>query len=227
MGKAISEEGKCRENRGTGTKESYKPWIKIREVNSLGVSSSYPDWKHHRMVELLSRAELAYYLLLRWNDDVDDIREQFPLDLETTNSIANQLGFRPMHNGRKHMTTDMLITKIDGSEFAVSIKSNRKAFCKTDRKVELQMIEYYYWKQKGIPWTVLYKEDINMVEFENIKDVVSYYNLTRVPDEIGLAKYLIAHKYITVDMKSHIDYRQLVEVLKEDEIWKRYSYMLD
>lgn len=226
MGKAISEEGKLRENRGTGTKESYKPWIKIREINSIGVSTSFPDWKHGRMVQLLSRGELAYYLLLRWNDDVDDIREQFPLDIERTDAIAEKLGFRKKRNGKYRMTTDMLVTMIDGSLFAVSINNTRADLKKSDRKVELQMIEYYYWKSLGVPWKILYKEDINSIEVENIMDIVSYYNMKTVPDEIGLVKYLIAHKYILVDLKSPIDYKQLIEAVKEDEIWKKYSYML-
>lgn len=228
MGKAISEEGKLKENRGKGTKASYKPWNKIREINSLGVSTSFPDWKHGRMVELLSRGELAYYLLLRWNDNVDDIREQFPLNLKITNSIAKQLGFRAMHKGNKRMTTDMVLTMADGSLAAISIKSSREDFKKNERTIELQMIEYYYWKSLGIPWTVLYKEDVNPIEVENIMDVVSYYNMTKVPDEIGLVKYLIAHKYIIVDMKMHIDYKQLINALKEEkDIWMKYSCMLD
>ena len=99
MGRAISEEGRRLEGRGTGTGALYKPWIKCRELNSTGVATSFPDWKHGRMVELLSQAELWWYVVLRWDDDVIDIREQFPLDKERTDGIARRYGFRLFAGG--------------------------------------------------------------------------------------------------------------------------------
>ena len=227
MGISVTEDRKLKENRGTGTHENYKPWVKIREFNSIGTACSYPDWKHGRMIQLLSQAELGYYLKLRWSDNVEDIREQFPLDLDTTTRIARSLGVRPMQNGRKRMITDFLVSLSNGSYIACSIEATREALKSNKRNVELHMIEYNYWKSKGIPWKVLFKEDLNPIEISNIKDIVSYYNMERVPDEIGLAKYLLAHKVITTDICNEIDFREFVSVLKENEIWKLYSYMLD
>ena len=217
MGKRISEDGKVKEGRGLGTGASYKPWIKIRELNSSGTASSFPDWKHGRMVDLLSQAELWAYLTIRWNDSVTDIREQYPIDLATTNSIARRLGFRPAGNGRTRMTTDLLVSMEDGKTVAVSAKAERKDLEEKKKKMELLAIEYEYWKSYGIPWQIMFKEDLNPIEIRNIRDAVSCYDIRKVTDEFSFVRHLIARKIITVDMTQPIDYREIIEKLKGDE----------
>jgi hypothetical protein len=49
----ISEKSKRRELRGTGEGAKYRPWIRIRELNSTGTTVNIIDWKHGRAVELL------------------------------------------------------------------------------------------------------------------------------------------------------------------------------
>ena len=44
----ISEKGKQKEKRGLGVGPDYKPYIKVREFNSLGTCSNYVDWKNQR-----------------------------------------------------------------------------------------------------------------------------------------------------------------------------------
>ena len=86
----ITEKGKLRQNRGTGHHETYKPWIMAAEFNSQGTCSEIVDWKHGRSIQLLSQGEAAAYYLLRWNDDIDDIREQYPLEIKTTLLLAKE-----------------------------------------------------------------------------------------------------------------------------------------
>lgn len=214
MGRRISEDGKIKEGRGLGTGASYKPWIKIRELNSSGTASSFPDWKHGRMVELLSQAELWAYLKIRWNDSVADIREQYPIDLAKTNSIARKFGFRPAGNGQTRMTTDLLVSMDDGRTIAVSVQAERKGLADNRRRMEILAIEYEYWKACGIPWLIMFKEDLVPVEIRNIRDVVSCYDYRKVVDEFSFVRHLIARKIITVDMTKPIDYRGLFEQLK-------------
>ena len=221
MGKAISEAGKMREGRGTGTGASYLPWIKIRELNSIGTATSFPDWKPGRAIELLSQAELWWYAKLRWQDDVVDIREQFPLELELTNSIARNNGIRPAQNGLKHMTTDLLVTMVDGSEIAFSVKTDRGTLKDNRRTVELQYVECRYWVSKGVTWKILFKEDLNPVEIRNILDVVTCHDIARVHDDFSYVRHLISHKHVTIDMTKPIDYRTIIEGLKEAGEWKR------
>lgn len=227
MGIAISEEGKLKEMRGTGHGASYKPWIKIREINSSGTASSFPDWKHGRMIELLSQAELWFYHVLRWNDDVEDIREQFPLDLDETTEIARNIGFRPAMNGMKRMTTDLLVTMKDGTEAAFSVKASRDDIRNNRRAMELQMIEMEYWKRKGIRWGMLFKEDLDVQMIRNIMDAVTCYEASRVHDEFSLIRHLIANKLIIVDMGKPIEYVRILKELKEGGEWTRYAYMLE
>ena len=89
----ITEEGKLKQNRGTGTGADYIPWIRAREFNSKGTASTFADYKHGREIQVLSQGELYYYYLLRWQDDVVDIREQYPLDFEETIKIADEMGW--------------------------------------------------------------------------------------------------------------------------------------
>ena len=211
----ITEEGKLREKRGTGTGADYKPWIKIREVNSLGTASTVIDYKTGRAVELLSQGEVYYYYMLRWDDTVEDIREQFPLDLEKTLDIADQLNVRHPRNRSTRMTTDLLVTRVDGSLEAYCIKSDRSVF--TDlRTCEKLCIEKLYWELQGISFHICLTEDVtkdkvNEAFVQNIMDVVSCYDPSRIQDAHGMIRYLIAHKKISVEMSTHpLDYMTLI-----------------
>lgn len=206
-----TENGKLREGRGTGTGADYKPWIKIREVNSLGTASTVMDYKTGRPVELLSQGEVYYYYILRWDDTVEDIREQFPLELDRTLEIADQLGIKHPHNRSTRMTTDLLVTRTNGTLEAYSIKTDRSVLEK-EREREKLFLEKLYWESKGIPFHICLKEDVNLVYVQNIMDVVSCYDPSRVQDAHGMIRYLIAHKKISVDMMSSLlNYKMLID----------------
>ena len=136
----ITEEGRLRRGRGTGEGKDYKPWLENREVNSMGTASEVIDYKTGRQVHLLSQGEVYWYYLLRWRDDVTDIREQFPLELEMTVEISRKLGFRHPYNEKTRMTTDMLITKTDGTYEAYSVKTD-KSVLDNARNIEKLYIE--------------------------------------------------------------------------------------
>ena len=206
----ISEEGKIREGRGTGTGAAYKPWIKIRELNSIGTASNVIDWKHGRQMELLSQAEVWWYYVLRWDDNVQDIQEQYPLSLDATLAICDRFCFVHPANRKTRMTTDFLVTYRDGSRKAISIKTDRSVL-DDPRMVEKQSIEKTYWEAAGIPFQILYKEDLTRRHVQNIKDVVCCYDASRVADDIGKLRYLIAHKKIEVDLEAKLDYQALVK----------------
>ena len=218
----ITEAGKRREGRGKGHGANYKPWIKIREFNSAGTAANVVDWKHGRTTQLLSQGEEWYYYVLRWDDNVTDIREQFPLfEPEDTVRIADAFGFRHPKDRNTTMTTDMLVDYADGHQEAVSIKDSRKdvdyKLAKTEfemnramRTAEKLLIEKKYWAEKGIIWKLLYKEDLDPQYVNNIRRIVVYYDENKVHDDISRVKHLIATKQITVDLFKPIDYRELV-----------------
>lgn len=215
----ITEEGKIKNGRGTGTGVEYKPWIKIRELNSKGTASNIIDWKNGRQIELLSQAEVWWYYVLRWDDNVIDIREQYPLVLDITLAICDECGFVHPANRKTRMTTDFLVDYCDGNRKAFSVKADR-AVLDNPREVEKQFIEKEYWNKAGIPFQILYKEDLSRQFVMNIKDIVYCYDANRVADDIGKLRYLIAHKKITVDLNTKLDYQALTKLyVKRIERW--------
>lgn len=193
----------------------YIPWIRAAELNSTGTASNLVDWKHGRALELLSQGEKWLYLILRWNDRVVDIREQFPLDIDETNAIADELGVKRADRGKTHMTTDLLVTLDDGSLRAYSVKANAAAL--TDRCCELLAVEKTYWQRHKVPWRNVLKTELNRVYARNIESVVQYYKVDDSGHPINRLKHLIATKQICVDMKSApLDYRALVKEYLDD-----------
>ena len=68
-----------KDGRGDGELSSYKPWLTVRDLSSLGRSHRVYDHKTKRTHHLLSNLELAIFLILEWNLLIQDMREQFPL----------------------------------------------------------------------------------------------------------------------------------------------------
>lgn len=212
----VSEKTKIKEGRGMGHGRDYKPWITVKEFGSSGVRSAFPDWKHGRMIQCLSQAERNVYIKMRWDDRVIDIREQYPLDIEETDSIAERLGFKPCNNGLTHMTTDFLVDIDDGSHIAISVKKNRKAL-EDERTKEKLTIEYYYWTERNIPFSVVFEEEaVNPVEVRNIHDVIGCYNAVNIRDDIGRLRHRIARKEILADMTKEINYDELMTKYLEE-----------
>lgn len=212
MGRWATDNRRIREKRGTGEYENYIPWAKIGDFRNTGTSSIVPDYKTGRSVHLFSRGELYVWHLLRWNDEIVDIREQYPMDLSETLKIAEKLEM--MHptqqdGSSKVMTIDFLVTYFDGHMEAISVKPDHKSLQKP-RKIEIATIEKLYWQTKGVEYSIYVKEDLDMTYVHNIMDVVQMYNINDVYDDIGYLRHLIATKVIEVDMHKPLNYRQIL-----------------
>lgn len=104
-----------KEGYGQGEGSSYKPWLRVQDVSSLGRSRKTPGIKSGRLHHTLSDLEYHYLLLLEFSDEVIDIREQFPLLATTTaRDIAAEMGIRyPMYVGTQVpfvLTSDFCVT---------------------------------------------------------------------------------------------------------------------
>lgn len=214
----VTEQRKIKEGRGTGTGANYKPWIYVRELKSNGTSSEPIDWTNGRTCQLLSQGEKYLWYYLRWNDSVKNIYEQYPMNLDATNSIALNSGIKPMFNGRRHMTSDFYVEYQDGHFEVFSIKESRRVL-EDERTVELQFVEMQYWEQLGIPWHLTYKEDFNQIYVQNIEIVTSFYDIHSVYDVLSCVKHLIAHKIIVVPM-----YDKLLDIC---DIYKNNKELID
>jgi hypothetical protein len=172
------------------------------------------DWKTGRQVHCLSQSEALWYYVLRWRDDIADIREQYPLDNIQTTMIAEQLGFR--HPGKKDhvMTTDFLATKTDGSYTAYSVKPDKRL---SERTLQLLCIEKIYWKNNDVPFQMLFKDEVNMILANNIRLVTEFYDESKVFDKYSEVKHMIATKEIDVDLtKKILDNTDIDRMLEGD-----------
>lgn len=170
-----------KEGRGQGELSNYIPWIKIQDISSRGNASRLIGWTAKRQHELLSNLERDFFILLDWEDTVVDIREQFPLNVETTISIAEEKGIKHSKDNSTgipiDMTTDFFITVEKNSErkyIARTVKPSEQL--EDNRVIEKFEIEREYWERQGISWGVITEKEIPKQLANNILWVhKSYY----------------------------------------------------
>lgn len=185
---AMSEEKVRRwiaEGRGQGEGAAYKPWITVRDFPSMGRVHRVQGWKTGRVHHLMSDQELYYFYTLEWMDDIEDIREQYPLPLSETVEIAERLGVRhPADRGcLVPMTDDFLITvrtPIGPKEVVRTIKPINKL---TKRVLQKFAIARRYWNELGVEWAIVTDLDIPLVLAKNVERVHSSRRLDSLPLE--------------------------------------------
>lgn len=157
-----------REGRGTGEGANYLPWVQIHDFPSRGISSRPLGIKTGRVHHLLSRNEDDYFTLQDHNDNVLDIREQFPLRLTETLQIASKLNIKhPRVNGFPFvLTTDFLLTTRNGTK-ARTVKM--VADLEKPEVREKFAIEYEYWRSKNVDWKIVTEEQINSEKARNLR----------------------------------------------------------
>lgn len=93
-------------------------------------------------------------MVLEWSPTFFDIREQFPLNYNTTLKIAEDKQIKhPSVRGDIHiMSSEFYVVSVnkDSRQFALQAKYSKDLDdIRTTEKLE---IERYYWQSKGIPW---------------------------------------------------------------------------
>ena len=178
-----------KEGRGSGTKEDYKPWINIQDISSKGRSSRIKGITTNRIHHFLSDLEAKCFYMFEWDDNVVDIREQYPLiDREMAMDIAKEKNIKyPIDNKTKTpivMTTDFLITKKqDGRLVDEAITVKYKKDLEKNRVIEKFEIERSYWNRKGIEWKIVTECQLKQVEIDNIIWMHKSYNLNDIVSE--------------------------------------------
>jgi len=154
--------------KGLGEGESYTPWIGVGEFHSLGQEKLVPGRLVRRLHTTHSQIERAFLECLENRKGILDIREQFPLPLADTLRIAMDLVIRhPRDYCTKQvrvMTTDFLITSMEGLE-ACAIK-NSQELRKTRTLQKLEM-EKEYWTRQGIPWKLYTEKEAGISNVRN------------------------------------------------------------
>ncbi len=158
---------------GQGDGASYKPWLRISDVPSKGTCTIITGWKHGREHHLLSRNERNYFYCLEWQDDVVEIREQFPLlPLQRTIEIATSLGLRhPSNKGKPLvMTTDFFLTVRTSAGSLRHLARTVKPASELEktRVQEKFEVERQYFLEKGIEWGVILPDQVPDAMWRNI-----------------------------------------------------------
>ena len=160
-----------KEGRGSGQNADYKPWITVRDLPSDGRVHRVFGHKSQRTHHLLSDLELAVFLLLEWHQDVIQIREQFPLEIETTSQIAREAGIvHPSQSGvKQYMSSDFLVNSHDKQQPKFVLQAKYAEALDDARTIEKLELERLYWKLKEVPWYLMTEQDIPQTVIKNIK----------------------------------------------------------
>jgi len=194
--------------------KDYEPAVTIQDVSSLGRSSRISGIRTGRQHDFLSDMERNYFHILNFSDAVIDIREQFPLQLDLTMLIAEEIGIKhPIHPKTKkpvHMTSDFNITISEQGTTKDVVRTIKSKDDLVDRRtIEKFEIESIYWKRLGINWGIVTDLEINKTLALNISDVMHYYSIDKLEafikisdEEIG--DIIIAFIQRLIDSKNNI-----------------------
>ena len=164
-------EKRIKQGRGQGKGKDYLPWVTIHDFPSKGIVTRTLGRKTNRVCHLLSGLESDYFVILDDMENVEDIREQFPLRLMDTTILAHELNIsHPRIPGVAFpmvMTTDFLITRKDGTLLARSVKPSCELEDK--RTCEKLMLECEYWKRRGVNWKIVTEKEINSQRALNLR----------------------------------------------------------
>jgi hypothetical protein len=180
------------EKRGVGVGNLYTPWLRVRDVASIGASYRLTGcWTHDREVHLFSSLELQWFLIFDWMEQVVDIREQFPLmPQEHTILLAETHGISHPRDCKSKfpvvMTSDFRLTiKRNGvqSEQIRTVKYARDL--RKNRVREKLQLEKLFWEQHGIPdWAVVTEYGLSRTAVRNIELLRGYVDIS---DRVSLA----------------------------------------
>ena len=189
-----------KQGRGQGTGAEWGPWYHVQDMSSKGLVSRIQSWKNKRTVHIFSNLELDFFYTLEWSTEVTDIREQYPLALDETITIARLCKLRhPCFRGTdkpRILTTDFVITTVTPSATSLLARSVlHSAGLKSTRLRPQLEIERRYWQANGIDWAVVTEHDIprvlarNVAIFHSHRDIADRVSISPIEIE-ELARFL-------------------------------------
>lgn len=224
---------------GQGEGSYYKPWLEVSNVSSKGRSARIFNPKLNRKMTCFSDLESRVCNSLIWQDNVIDIREQFPLlPRSETQDIAKQLGVRHPRACYAEfdlvMTTDFLVRKQDSNSEVVEalyVKYEKDLDQNIKEKVaqrnkEKLLIEKEYWRRRGVEFHIITEKNVSKIRTDNISRLLSEYN-TPIPDEYSeetinnfIVRELISHPEVSISAYANIlSYRLSIE---ESYAWRLF-----
>lgn len=229
MARRKSNKKKLEEGRCQGIGPDYVPFYKANEGGSRGTASMIPDPIEQRMVHVLSDTEGMLYYLLRWDEEVEHIREQYLLDTERINDVRRELGYSRVPKSAC-FTTDFLVDYRDGRQHAYSVKFSSQQFDVRSKEyagresayarlIERQNTERLYWESQDVPFSIVTRDDLikHRIQIKNIAFIMRFYDELLVTNTEQKLLYLMAHHIITVPIEEEfINPKQLAEHMTFD-----------
>lgn len=197
-----------RKGYGVGAFKTYRPWIRVVDVPSIGLSSKSKSVTVGRLHETLSGIETSFFHLADFAPFVVDIREQFPLiPVNCLQETARRLNIKyPIVKKTKApviLTTDFLLTICNNgrlSHQAYAVKPSSEL--RKSRVRQLLEIERVWWTSLNIPWQLVTKECISESMIDNLiwlsKNINNAADLDLPPADLAsehLSKILPARIY--------------------------------
>ena len=229
--KMKNDKTKLAEKRCLGEGPDYIGYLKANEAKSTGSACMIYDPIAGRTVDTLSKGEQDFFFIMRYRDDVAVIQEQMRMSQDVVKRICEEHGFR---TPRRILSTDFLITFQNGNREAYSIKLKREEFnpnaLKYKDRPELyerllirQYIEKEYWNRYGIPFRIVFSEELNKILAANIRQCLAMYNENFVSNEESMLRYLVAHKVVRIPMDTEKLRFPLLAKGHEAEIRRLYA----
>ena len=196
-----------------------EPAVKATKKGLISTTSEFRDYKTGDPVTCLSQGEKMLWYILRWDDDVDYIDTQVPLDNAKVDKIIAEMEESPTYipdpvveDNREPLSTDLVAHLANGELRAFQVKASPRDIESFHASRRLY-IEDLYWQSQSVPWKIIFKSDINIVYFQNIERVIRYYDPSSVHDSVSYLQHLIATKQLLInDMKSElVDWKSLAE----------------
>lgn len=163
-----------KDGRGHGTGKDYIPWIQVDDFPSAGYTNRVFSKLTSRVHHLLSRQEWYTFLMLEWQKDVIDIREQYPLDRTLTQEIAaaKQIAhpFYPGTHIPYVMTVDFLVTRLrNGKQILEAYNVKSSMDLENERTIDKLEIQRAYFEGMQIPHTLIVDSEIPRRKVKNIE----------------------------------------------------------
>ena len=239
-------ENQLRSGRGTGSGPEYVPLLKANEAKANSTAYMIKDPIAGRFVHTMSSVEKDFFYTLRWDREIEEIREQYVMDMDKVRMITDRYNLGPV-NRRLPYTLDFLVTYKDKTKkpTAYSVKRAASVFnpdsleyqgCrdKYEKLMRRQSIEKIYWETEDCDFSIVVSEDINHVLSNNVELVLGFYDRSKAVNTAQKLLYLIAHRYIEVPMdKERLMPNRMIKTLpydidmlfdqaaaEEEETWK-------
>lgn len=186
-------------------KFGYQPWKTVRQSNTYGQGQEIYSYLTNRTHHLYSRGERSPFFALEHHSAITEIYEQFPLPINETLEIANELNIlhpgaykeRDDHGGiipAKTMTSDFVVklTRADGTEklkvfsfkysSALDPERSIRQARRTQEKLDLERI---YWERQKVSWVLVTEQSFNPNFIYNLEYLRECYEFSDELDVSG------------------------------------------